>query len=341
MEGAGPRGGDPPRRPARRVGRFTPPPLLSGPHVQTLGARLLRSLASSPTYRRERLTTPDGDFVDLDHHPPGADGDAGPAVLVLHGLEGSSRSGYVEATCAELHGRGLRSVVLNFRGCSGEPNRTPRFYHSGETGDLAHVLRHLRSRGVEPLGALGYSLGGNVLLKHLAEAGPGDAVPDAAVAVSVPFDLASSADHMARGAGRFYSSFFLRSLRRKVRIKAQRFPGVYDLPGALEASTLREFDDAVTAPVHGFRDADDYYRRASSGPRVPQIRVPTLLIHALDDPFVPAAAVPDPGHLPPDAPVEACYPNRGGHVGFVRWDGLRPATWVEGRAADYLAPRLA
>jgi predicted alpha/beta-fold hydrolase len=278
--------------------------------------------------------------VDLDHHPSASGGDGGPAVLVLHGLEGSSRSGYVEATCREMHARGLRSVVLNFRGCSGEPNRTPRFYHSGETGDLAHVLEHLRSRGVDPLGAVGYSLGGNVLLKHLAEAGPGDAVPDAAVAVSVPFDLASSADKMARGAGRFYSSFFLRSLREKIRIKAGRFPDAYDLRGAMEASTLREFDDAVTAPIHGFRDADDYYRRASSGPRVPEIRVPTLLIHALDDPFVPASAVPDPDHLPPEAPVDATYPGRGGHVGFMRRNGRRLSSWVEVRAADYLAPRL-
>lgn len=339
MDGADPRGEGPPRRPARDARRFIPPPLLGGPHVQTLGARLFRNLGPSPAYRRERLRTPDGDFVDLDHHPPEADVTADPPVLVLHGLEGSSRSGYVETTCREMRRRGLRSVVLNFRSCSGEPNRTPRFYHSGDTGDLTHVLDHLRSRGVDRLGAVGYSLGGNVLLKHLAEAGP-ECRPDAAVAVSVPFDLASAADHMARGPGRFYSSFFLCSLRRKVRIKARRFPDAYDLEGAMAASTLREFDDAVTAPIHGFRDAEDYYRRASSGPRLPEIRTPTLLIHALDDPFVPASVVPDPETVPRDAPVATCYPERGGHVGFLGRDGARLSTWVETRAADFLTRRL-
>lgn len=324
-----------------RLTTFSAPPLLSGPHSQTLGARFIRSLADPLPYRRERIATPDGDFLDLDHFPPGERSSVGPTVLVLHGLEGCSRSGYVGATCRALHRRGLRAVVLNFRGCSGELNRTPRFYHSGDTADLTFVLERLRDRGVERLGAVGYSLGGNVLLKHLGTSGSRAPLPDAAVAVSVPFDLALSADHMASGAGRLYTAFFLRSLQRKVRAKARRFPGTYDLEAALEASTLREFDDAVTAPVHGFRDAADYYRRSSSGPVIPEITTPTLVVHARDDPFVPPSSAPDSDDLPDDTPVDVCYSRRGGHVGFLRWDGRRLATWVEDRAAEFLARRLA
>lgn len=303
----------------------------------------MRSVGRPLPYRRERIATPDGDFLDLDHYPPDGDPADHPTVVVLHGLEGCSRSGYVETTCRELGARGLHAVALNFRGCSGEPNRTPRFYHSGETGDLDLVLQHLASQGAPRLGAIGFSLGGNVLLKYLGENGTGHAVPEAAAAVSVPFDLAASADHLDRGVGRLYSSHFLRSLHRKVREKARRFPEAYDVRAATSTSTLRQFDDAVTAPVHGFRDAADYYRRSSCGPHIPRIRVPTLVLQARDDPFVPLSSIPDSASLDGGGNgdgAELHLTRHGGHVGFLGMNRGRPHTWAEARATRFLARRL-
>lgn len=319
---------------------YSPPAVLGGPHVQTLGARLVRAAAPSIPYRRERIRTPDDDFLDLDHHPPGGVRGEAPTVVVLHGLEGCSRSGYAEAIARSLSERGVRAAVLNFRGCSGEPNRRPRFYHSGETRDLALVLGHLSDASDAPLGAVGFSLGGNVLLKYLAEARPDDPLPDAAAAISVPYDLGAAADHMARGAGRLYSSFFLRSLKEKVRRKARLFPEAYDLDAARAAVTLRDFDDAVTAPVHGFRDAEAYYRRSSCGPHLTDVRVPTLLIHSRDDPFVPPSSLPDLHALAREGPITAAVSPRGGHVGFLTTSSGGLATWAETRAAEYLARRL-
>lgn len=286
-----------------------------------------------------RVETPDGDFLDLDH-PPWPE--SGPVVVVLHGLEGCSGSGYVVEACRQLRKRGLRPLALNFRGRSGVPNRRRRLYHSGETGDLAHVVRTLRDRigPGTPLAALGFSLGGNVLLKYLGEREAAETGLAAAAAVSVPFDLGAAADHLERGPGRIYSRSLLRSLKRSLRRKARRMPGAYDLERAGRANTLRAFDDAVTAPVHGFRDADEYYRLSSSARYVSGIGVPTLVIHARDDPFVPEDSVPA-AELEANRHLETHLCRRGGHVGFLEADGTLGAHfWAEDAAAGFLAHRL-
>jgi hypothetical protein len=290
-------------------------------------------------FRRERFATGDGDFVDLDW----ADGPAGaPVLLLLHGLEGSSTSHYAAGMAALARARGWRAVVFNFRGCSGEPNRLPRFYHSGDTGDLDAVVSALVAR--EPAAQVlvaGVSLGGNVLLKWLgerAEDTPKQVV--AAAGISVPFDLTACAETLDTGVARLlYTGNFLRTLKAKVREKSRTYPGFVDVPAALRARTFREYDRVVTAPLHGFADERDYWTRSSSGPWLARIRRPVLLIAALDDPFVPVGSLPDPGTLPDH--VHAEFVPRGGHVGFFhgRWP-WRVASWAEGRAVEFLAGTL-
>ncbi len=263
-------------------------------------------------------------------------------VIVLHGLEGCSRSGYVVEACRQLLRSGIRPLALNFRGRSGVPNRRRRLYHSGETGDLAHVIRRVRARLDDEVrvGALGFSLGGNVLLKYLGERDARETGLSAAAAVSVPFDLGASADHLERGGGRIYARSLLRSLKRSLRRKARRMPDAYDLERAEAADTLRAFDDAVTAPVHGFRDAEEYYRLSSSGRYVSGIGVETVVIHARDDPFVPADSIPA-GALESNPCLEPRLTHRGGHVGFLASDRLPGICfWAEEEAARFLADRL-
>ncbi len=346
---------------------FRPAPWLPGSHLQTLGGRMLRP-GGPVAYRRERWATGDGDFLDLDfldrdgsgpdarHDGPGPERggrtgsgragrsgpDARPLVLLLHGLEGGSDSAYVVEAARRLGEAGLDAVALNFRSRSGEPNRLRRFYHSGETGDLASVLARLREdRPDAPLAVIGFSLGGNVLLKHLGERGErAREVVDAAVAVSVPYRLAASARRMERGLGPMYAAWFLRSLRRSVRAKAREHGHDFDLDRLARVRSLREFDDAFTAPVHGFRDAEDYYRRSSSARFLPEIRVPTLLLQARDDPFLSEEGLPEermrrnPWLLP-------VLVERGGHVGFV--EGATPweaRFWAEEEAVRYLTTVL-
>jgi hypothetical protein len=306
-----------------------------GPHGQTLAGKVLRP-AHDIALERERWETPDGDFIDLDLAPE-ADEEA-PVVLVLHGLEGSTRRRYVLSAGAELARLGMRWVGLNFRSCSGEPNRRARSYHSGETGDLAFVIGRLRERFPgRPMGALGFSLGGNVLLKFLGETGQrGPAALRAAVAISVPYDLAAGSRLLeASFMGRFYAGYFMRSLRNKVRGKARLLEELLPMGEVLAARTLWEFDDLATAPLHGFRDAAHYYASSSSAFWLGQIQVPTLLLQALDDPFLPSGALP----------LEAIRANprlmlglvpEGGHVGFVEGSPARPRFWAEAEGARYL-----
>ena len=288
--------------------------------------------------RRERVETPDGDFVDLDwlDHPYER---AAPVVLVLHGLEGSSRSHYALGLLEGARDRGWRGVVLNFRSCSGELNRLARFYHSGDTGDLDTVVRLLDAR--EPglrLGIVGVSLGGNVLLKWLGERG-GDvpAAVKAAAGISVPFDLTPCAHALDRGfARRVYTANFMRTMRRKVVDKARTFPGLVDLAAARRARTFAAYDDVVTAPLSGFADAADYWRRASCRPYLARVTRPVLVINAADDPFVPLEALPKPAELPPR--MRLVVTERGGHVGFLggHWP-WRVQAWAERHALDFLA----
>lgn len=315
---------------------FIPPWWLRNRHLQTVWGPLLRRRRLA--LRRQRLDTPDGDFVDLDW----LDGrPSAPLLLVLHGLEGSARSHYAAGLLAGAAARGWSGVVLNFRSCSGEPNRRPRFYHSGETGDLDHVVRWLVARDpARRLGAVGVSLGGNVLLKWLGEQGA--ETPEAvgaAVGISVPFDLTACARALDRGLARaLYTTNFLHTLKAKVRAKARLHPGFVDVAAVLAARTFAQYDRALTAPLHGFADELDYWRRSSCGPYLARVRRPALLINALDDPFVPAPSLPDPRELPAWVTVER--PARGGHVGFVDGRPRTAGSWAERRAVEFLAVHL-
>jgi len=328
------------RGPAAPRAGFRPAWWCRNAHLQTIWGPLFRR--ETVPLRRERLATVDGDFVDLDWTDGDAPGAGTPRLLVLHGLEGSSRSHYVTGLLRVARGAGWRGIALNFRSCSGELNRLPRFYHSGETGDLAHVVRTLvdREPGV-PLGAVGVSLGGNVLLKWLGEVGAA-APPElvGAVGVSVPFDVAASARTLDRGFRRVvYGANFLRTMRRKVAAKARALPGFVDVAAARRARTFAAYDSVVTAPLNGFRDALDYWTRASSGPYLARIRRPTLVLASLDDPIVPAHALPDADALPPA--VRAEFVARGGHAGFVEgpWP-WRARSWAERRAVEFLTSLL-
>lgn len=313
---------------------------LPGGHLQTLGGKYLRRLPPLPL-RRERIDTPDGDFLDLDFGPDAHPG--GPLVLLLHGLEGFSRRPYMLHAAAALAAAGIASVGLNFRSCSGEPNRRPRMYHSGETGDTGFVLDLLRDRWPgRPLGALGYSLGGNVLLKLMGERpdGGGGALR-AAVVISVPYDLDAGAALLDRGPmGRFYTRYFLESLKRKVRDKERLLAPLLDLEAVYASRSIRAFDDAATAPLHGFRNAADYYRRSSSSGFLQGIRVPTLLVHARNDPFLPPEAIPHRA-VDENPSLVPAFVGRGGHVGFIAGAVPgRPFFWAEAEASRFLAAHL-
>lgn len=320
---------------------FRPAWWLPGAHLQTIAGRYLKQRRRLRLVR-ERLDTPDGDFVDLDHVVlPALPADA-PLALVLHGLEGCARSGYVLHTLAALGERGVRGIALNFRSCSGEPNRTPRFYHAGDTEDVRYALQVLRARfPALALGAVGFSLGGNVLLKLLGEAGAeGAPLLQAAVAVSVPFDLAAGASKLERGAARVYTHYFLRRLRRKSAAKRTLLGPHCDAEGALRARSLREFDEAATAPLHGFRDAAHYYHESSSARYLAGIRVPTLILHSVDDPFLPTSAVPRRAIAENPYLVDGIT-GHGGHVGFVGGSPWAPRFWAEAEAAEFLAAHFA
>jgi predicted alpha/beta-fold hydrolase len=313
---------------------FVPAKWLSNPHWMTVYGSVAR-LPRHIGFRRERWELPDGDFLDVDRLSPTG---GAPLVIICHGLEGSSRSGYVVGLAADLSSRGLGVVAMNFRGCSGELNRLPRFYHSGETGDLRYVIERLAAEGRRrPLGLAGFSLGGNVVAKLLAEGVP-DEVRAAAV-VSVPFDLGLSC-RAIDGPGffpRLYRERFLRRLRKKALEKARRFPREIDARAVKAARKLREFDDAVTAPLHGFADAMDYYTRCSSGPMLGKITRPLHILHAEDDPMIPVEAIPS-DRSNRNLTWEL-YPS-GGHVGFVSGPLWNPRRFAESRVAEVLAGRL-
>ncbi|GMR12024.1 MAG: hydrolase [Gemmatimonadota bacterium] len=339
-QGADPQVGEAEASKPWRPTPFRPPWWLKGRHAQTLAGKLLKAKPKLVLHR-ERVDTPDGDFIDLDFMPEPRS--PRPIVLVLHGLEGSARRSYVLTMLAALEAQGLWGVGLNFRSCSGEPNRTPRFYHSGETGDLAQVLGMLSQRFPgSPIGAVGFSLGGNALLKYLGEVGGSEgAPPRVAAAISVPFDLSAGARMLEAGfMGRLYTFYFMRMLRRKTRLKREILREAVDVDAVLRTKTLRAFDELATAPLHGFSGAEDYYARSSSAGFLDRIRVPTLLLHSLDDPFLPASAVPkDAVYRNPL--LTGVFTQRGGHVGFIGGGRpLRPRPWAEEEAARFLAHHL-
>lgn len=314
---------------------------IPGPHLRTLWGKIVPRRAHAPT-RLERWDTPDGDFLEIRRLDASA---PSPRLIVLHGLEGSPRSHYVRTLLAQAYRRGWAADAIVFRSCGSELNRALRFYHSGETGDLDFVVRSLaHAEPGRPIVLAGVSLGGNVLLKWLGERGsdiPG--VVAGAATISVPYDLARGARHIDRGFARVYQAHFLRSLRRKAHAKRARFPDRIRADAIDRVRSLYEFDDAVTAPLHDFASADDYYSRSSSIRWIAAIRAPTLLLSAADDPFLPPDvldAVREIARHNPALDVE--FVDRGGHVGFVSgampW---RPFYYAEWRVTEFLAACLA
>jgi len=326
---------------SNRIGEiYRPAWWIPGAHAQTLWGKFFRPRPRLPA-TLERWDTPDGDFLELYR----VAGESGAARLVLlHGLEGNIRSHYVGAFFEEARRRGWQANLIVFRGCGTELNRAARFYHSGETTDLAFVLDRLEAEDPRgPIVLAGVSLGGNVLLKFLGERG--DRVSRlivAAAAISVPFDLERGAHFIATGFSRIYDRHFLSTLRDKALRKLERYPGLFSREQLARARTLVEFDDAVTAPVHGFLDAHDYYSRSSSLNWLSGIRVPTFLLSAVDDPFLPAAVLDEVREV---ARANACltleFTPNGGHVGFVggRWP-WHPIYYAERRASEFLAAAL-
>lgn len=322
----------------KRTSEYTYRPAwwVRGPHAQTLWGKFFRRRVQ-PATRSERWETPDGDFLDVHRldAPAGA-----PHLLFLHGLEGTIRSHYVAGFFSEAARRGWSADLLIFRGCGAEPNRAPRFYHSGETTDLAFAFERIRSeRPNVPIVLAGVSLGGNVLLKFLGERGANLDGVRAAAAISVPFDLERGSRFISRGFSKIYDRHFLRTLKQKALAKLEHYPNLFDAARLESASCIYDFDDVVTAPVHGFADAHDYYTRSSSIRWLEGIRVPTLLLSAADDPFLPADVLDEVRTIASrNSALDIEFQAHGGHVGFV----AGPAPWrafyyAEWRTSEFLS----
>lgn len=310
--------------------KYSAPSWLPNGHLQTIYPATC--IAKPPVaYRRQRWETPDGDFIDIDF----VDGTAGqPFVVLFHGLESSSASHYARALMAQVAARGWSGAVPHFRGCSGEPNRAPRFYHSGDTTELDWIIRrlHAEMQQASRFYAAGASLGGNVLLRWLGESQHQAEIIDAACAISAPLDLAQGGAALSHGINRLYTRMFLKTMKLKCLQKLQQFPDLFDRDRMLRASTLYEFDNIVTAPLHGYRDTDDYWDRASARHVLSDITLPTLVLNARNDPFLPGQ------HLPHQAaaPVVLEYPEQGGHIGFAA--GALPGNidWLPQRILGFL-----
>ena len=315
---------------------FRPAWWLANPHAQTIYPTLARRVMP-PISRVERLDLPDGDFIELAWGDKGLKSNV-PLVILLHGLGGSAYSTYIAGLMQAVNQQGYRAVVMLFRGAGSEPNRLPRAYHSGETSDLNWVLNLLAEREPDsPKAAVGISLGGNVLLKWLGEQS-NQSILQSGVAVSVPFKLQLAADKMNQGFARLYQAYLLREMRRVFSQKLA-LGGRYQLPPTLsEVNTLRcfwTFDDKVTAPLHGFQNVHEYYREASSAQYLCKIKTPTLIIHAIDDPFMTPEVVPTADELAPEVTLELS--RRGGHVGFIGGQVPgSPSYWLDHRVPEYL-----
>lgn len=319
---------------------YSPAWWVPGGHLQTLWGKFFRRQPLAPT-SLERWDTPDGDFLELHRlsAPLGA-----PRLLLLHGLEGTIRSHYAQGLLNEAARRGWGADLLIFRSCGSELNRTRRFYHSGETSDTAFVLeRILREYPSSPLAIVGVSLGGNVLLRFLGERGaslPRQLV--AAAAISVPFDLQRSSRRINRGFSRLYQRFFLASLRRKAQDKLKLFPDLAPAESIRGLKTLEDFDNVITGPLHGFRDARDYYEKASSLPTLAHIRLNTLLLSAVDDPMLPPEVLDEVSAVARRNPsLHLEFVQKGGHAGFIAGPApWRPFYYAEYRVGQFLATRF-
>jgi predicted alpha/beta-fold hydrolase len=316
--------------------QFKPAWWLPSSHMQTIWPSIFRFSIKGLPLTRERFELPDHDFLDVDWvNKEGT----GPIVLILHGFEGSIESHYAKGMLQAAYKQGWRGAFMHFRGCSGEPNRLPRGYHSGDTHDVSFIVNRLLDR--EPdvsLAAIGYSLGGNVLLKWLGETGRQNPLK-AAVAISVPFDLHSASKRIQRGFSRFYQWYLLKCARARLLEKLLAMDAPINLTSLAEAQTIREFDHHYTVPMHGFANVDEYYTITSCGRYLRAIKVPTLILHAKDDPFMSEDVIPNEDEVSPCVQLEITQ--KGGHVGFVTgkfpW---KPRYWLEERVPAFLYPHL-
>lgn len=307
---------------------YLPPFFLFNPHLETIYPALMRRV-SLPAYTRERIDTPDDDFLDLDWLEQGSE----KMAIISHGLEGNSNRAYIKGMAKALRAAGFDVLAWNFRGCSEEMNRQLRFYHSGATDDLDTVIRHVIAKNrYRSISLVGFSLGGNMTLKYLGERIT-DPLIQKAVVFSVPMDLRTSCEKISRTSNRVYSNRFVRSLKRKVRLKSLRHPDL-DTSRLSGITTLTQFDDCYTAPLHGFKSAIDYYERCSSIHYVNDIQIPTLIINTLNDPFLSPECFPAALKDHPRVKLEIL--SRGGHVGFAQFNknGLY---WSEERAIEFLS----
>jgi predicted alpha/beta-fold hydrolase len=308
--------------------RYAAPSWLPGGHLQTIVPAIC--IRKPPlAYRRERWATPDEDFIDVDF----IDGKPEQPLLVLfHGLEGSSDSHYARALMGHIAALGWSGAVPHFRGCSGELNQAPRFYHSGDAQEVDWIVRRLAQRRPAKFYAVGVSLGGNALLRWLGESQQQAGIIDAACAVSAPLDLAGGGAALSRGFNMLYTRLFLQTLKPKCLHKLKQFPDLFDRDTMLRARNLYEFDNIVTAPLHGYRDTDDYWHRASAKHVLNDITVNTLVLNAKNDPFLPAR------HLPRSASshVRLEYPDHGGHVGFANGAPPGRLDWLPRRIVRFL-----
>ncbi|WP_246795866.1 hydrolase [Burkholderia perseverans] len=317
--------------------RYRAPRWLPNNHAQTIFPALF-GRRPAVAYRRERWDTPDGDFIDLDwlSHPAGAEpAPDAPLMVVFHGLEGNSDSRYALLLMAAARERGWHGVVPHFRSCSGEMNRLPRFYHLADGAEVDWILRRLAAGRRGPVFAVGVSLGGNVLLHWLGERRGDRAIVTAAAAVSTPLDVHAGGLAISQGFSMVYTRSFLKTLKIKASAKLLQHPGLFDARRMLAARTMHEFDDIVTAPLHGFASADDYWTRATTRPLLRAIEIPTLLLNARNDPFLPASALPGPADVA--QAVELDQPAHGGHVGFMTGPFPGQDDWMPLRVLRFLS----
>jgi uncharacterized protein len=309
--------------------RYTGPPFyLFNGHLETVIPSMFRKVEGS--YERERMELVDGDFLDLDWMRSGSK----KLVVISHGLEGNSERHYSKGMAQYFYQRGWDALAWNCRGCSGEMNRLPRFYHHGATEDIAAVIAHSISKEYEHIVLVGFSMGGSMSLKYLGERKNSvSQVIKSAVVFSVPCHLGASANELDKPNKKFYLNRFLKKLEKKIRAKAIKFPDVISAEGFEQIKTFRAFDNRYTAPLHGFENADDFYARASSGPHIPHIQIPTLIVNALNDPFLPEACYPyEVARTHTYVHLET--PDRGGHVGFSLSTGN--SNWMEIRAYEFV-----
>jgi predicted alpha/beta-fold hydrolase len=309
---------------------FKPARWLKHRHLQTIFPSLWWAWRPQVVLRREILDLPDGDVTAVDWLSAADElPKSAPVLVILHGLEGSAQSSYARMLMQAALARQWRPCVLHSRDCGDYRNRLPRRYHAGETGDIRFFLRSLQERGhVGPLLAVGYSLGGNILLKYLGESG-NDSRLNAAGAVCVPLDLYKCAEALNNGFSKVYQRHLLKNMKNAVRRKFNLHTAAFDWNRAMNAETFAEFDDAVTAPLHGFKNMNDYYDKCSSAQFLKDIARPTLVINSIDDPFMTPGVIPDEARLSDQVSLEIA--EAGGHVGFV--EGGTP--W----RAEYYLPR--